>query len=61
MCCNCCNGVGEHYTTGYECYRCDASGYVNDAEDKQPVPCGGREDSDELWVDDLSGSRTRPW
>lgn len=40
--CVCCNGSGEH-ATGFECYRCDASGQENDAEG--PMPCDGREDS----------------
>lgn len=47
--CLCCNGVGEH-DTGYECYRCDASGLEEDAVG--PIPCGGRSDSDELWMDE---------
>lgn len=40
--CVCCNGSGEH-NTGFECYRCDASGQENDAIGS--VPCEGREDS----------------
>lgn len=49
--CKCCDGYGEHIT-GYECYRCDASGSVDAEENRQPIPCGGREDSPELWVDE---------
>lgn len=48
--CECCKGKGEHYETGYECYRCDASGLEKDAIGD--IPCGGREDSDELWIDE---------
>jgi HK97 family phage portal protein len=50
--CECCDSKGEHYETGFECYRCDASGYVNSEEAKEPVPCDGREDSPNIWVDE---------
>lgn len=50
--CTCCEGYGEHYVTGFECYRCDAGGSVDKTEAKQPVPCGGREDSAEVWIDE---------
>jgi phage portal protein BeeE len=46
--CECCKGYGEH-TTGYECYGCDATGLKS--EFTGSIPCGGREDSSELWVD----------
>jgi HK97 family phage portal protein len=49
--CDCCQGYGEH-DTGYECYRCDASGSVTPKENEEPIPCGGRKDSDELYIDD---------
>lgn len=39
--CMCCKGYGEHLDTGFECYRCDASGSVTENENKQPVPCDG--------------------
>lgn len=55
--CDCCKGYGEHYDTGYECYRCDAGGSVSPEEAKQPIPCGGRADSDELWVDENGNYR----
>lgn len=41
--CKCCSGKGEHYDTGFECYRCDASGLESDAVG--PMPCDGRADS----------------
>lgn len=47
--CSCCEGAGEH-TTGFECYRCDASGLEEGAQGS--VPCSGREDSEELYKDD---------
>lgn len=47
--CECCKGVGEH-KTGFECYRCDASGQEKDA--LGDIPCDGREDSDNVWVDE---------
>jgi HK97 family phage portal protein len=50
--CNCCAGYGEHHVTGFECYRCDAGGSVTDEENKQPIPCNGREDSPNIWIDD---------
>jgi hypothetical protein len=50
--CICCEGLGEHYDTGYECYRCDAGGSVTTQEALEPVPCGGRKDSPELWIDE---------
>lgn len=40
--CKCCAGKGEH-DTGFECYRCDASGLEAEAEGS--VPCDGRKDS----------------
>ena len=49
--CECCDGWGEH-DTGYECYRCDASGTVTPKENEQPIPCGGRADSTELYLDE---------
>lgn len=49
--CKCCDGFGEH-DTGFECYRCDASGSVSPDEDKEPVPCDGRSDSPNIWIDD---------
>jgi 8-oxo-dGTP pyrophosphatase MutT (NUDIX family) len=33
--CSCCAGAGEH-PTGHECYRCDASGYLEGAERDRP-------------------------
>lgn len=50
--CRCCDAIGEHYETGFECYRCDAAGWCTPDEDKTPIPCGGRKDSPEVWVDD---------
>jgi HK97 family phage portal protein len=38
--CECCDGMGEH-DTGFECYRCDASGWCTPEEDKAPIPCNG--------------------
>jgi HK97 family phage portal protein len=49
--CNCCDGEGEH-DTGFECYRCDASGWCTPDEDEAPMPCDGRKDSPNVWVDD---------
>jgi hypothetical protein len=54
--CNCCNGEGEH-GTGFECYRCDASGWCTPDEDNQPIPCAGRKDSPEVWVDENGSYR----
>lgn len=48
--CECCKGYGEH-DTGFECYRCDAGGSVNSEEAKHPIPCAGRKDSPEVWID----------
>lgn len=59
--CICCNGTGEH-ESGYECYRCDASGLEADAEG--PSPCdgkfedgnGGRGEKDMSEDDDSAGA-----
>lgn len=47
--CLCCGGKGEH-KTGFECYRCDASGH--EAWTSGGVPCDGREDSPNVWIDE---------
>lgn len=51
--CICCNGTGEHYETGFECYRCDASGLEDNVDG--PVPCDGREDSPNIVKDKDGG------
>lgn len=47
--CVCCDGNGEH-DTGFECYRCDASGLESDAEGG--IPCDGRADSPNIVKND---------
>ena len=55
--CICCGGLGEHMT-GFECYRCDASGIENDA--MGDIPCDGREDSPNI-KQDKDGTYEHNW
>lgn len=52
--CRCCDGVGEH-SSGFECYRCDASGSVTPAEDAEPIPCGGAQRAAGASASDVAG------
>ncbi|MFF7198236.1 GNAT family N-acetyltransferase [Streptomyces sp. NPDC008079] len=38
--CPCCNGTGEHYDTGFECYHCDTAGDVP-ADSPDDASCDG--------------------
>lgn len=39
--CPCCNGTGEHYDTGFECYHCDG-GLTVPADSEDDVWCDGQ-------------------